>query len=157
MVVPTNVSTTIPFLILHSFKKLALPHLWGFYAVLGGPLVLFGILTFVFSALTFAQAGRGTPIPWDAPKDFVAVGLYRFVRNPMYLGVLSVVLGWALIFCAPILLGYLFTLWLFFHLFILIYEEPTLRRRFGDSYREYCRGVPRWIPRETPARRRPKP
>jgi protein-S-isoprenylcysteine O-methyltransferase Ste14 len=83
----------------------------------------------------------------DAPKQLVARGLYGFVRNPMYVGVLLAMDGQALLFGSLATLWYALGAALFFHLFVVCYEEPTLRRQFGESYTEYCQSVPRWIPR----------
>lgn len=94
----------------------------------------------------FAAVGRGTPAPFDPPKTFVAVGPYRYVRNPMYVGVLLMLVGEAAVFGAPELLEYALVVWLATHVFVLLYEEPTLRRKFGSSYAEYVGRVPRWIP-----------
>jgi len=103
-----------------------------------------GIL--LWSALDFALKGKGTPAPIDPPKVMVAEGLYRFVRNPMYLGVLLTLTGHVLWFQSLRLLIYIALLAVAFHLFVVFYEEPVLRRKFGDSYEDYCRRVSRWIP-----------
>ena len=95
----------------------------------------------------FAAFGRGTPLPLEAPKKLVSRGLYRVTRNPMYLGVLSVILGWAALFAGSALLAYLAVVGLCFHLFVVYYEEPRLRRSFGAEYATYCSRVPRWLPR----------
>jgi len=119
----------------------------GFRAL---PALLFlgaGMLVYFLCVWSFAVTGRGTPAPIDAPRVLVISGLYRNVRNPMYLGVLSVVLGWAILTAAPVLVLYLMGLAGAFHLFVLGYEEPTLRRRFGTSYEAYCTSVPRWLPK----------
>ncbi len=96
---------------------------------------------------TFVVRGRGTPAPFDAPVEFVAVGPYKHVRNPMYLGGLTALLGFGLYEHSPSIM--LFSLpWLFFaHLFVIFYEEPTLRRKFSATYEAYCKEVPRWIPK----------
>ena len=91
--------------------------------------------------------GGGTPGPWDAPSRVVAVGPYRWVRNPIYLAALLVVLGEAWLFMSPWLLAYAGIMAVCFHLFVIGYEERTLRRRFGPAYVEYRQLVPRWIPR----------
>ena len=83
----------------------------------------------------------------DAPKRLVARGLYRFVRNPMYVGVLLAIFGQALWFGSVATLWYAMVAALFFHLFVVSYEEPTLRGKFGESYAAYCKTVPRWIPK----------
>jgi len=99
-------------------------------------------------ALDFAFKGRGTPAPIDAPKFLVTSNLYRMVRNPMYVGVVMVVVGEALFLQSFAILRYAGIAWLGFHLFVVLYEEPTLREKFGKDYEEYCRQVPRWIPRK---------
>jgi protein-S-isoprenylcysteine O-methyltransferase Ste14 len=120
------------------------------------PALLFlgaGMLIYFLCVWHFAVTGRGTPAPIDAPKTLVVAGLYHYVRNPMYLGVLSVVTGWAILTAAPVLVLYLMALAGAFHLFVIGYEEPALRRRFGPAYEAYCRAGPRWLP----ARRRSDP
>ena len=99
-------------------------------------------------ALDFAFQGRGTPAPIDAPKFLVTSNLYRMVRNPMYVGVLMVVVGEGLLYQSFAVFRYAALGWLGFHLFVLLYEEPTLRAKFGTEYEQYCRQVPRWIPRK---------
>ncbi len=95
----------------------------------------------------FAIVGRGTPGPWDAPRRLVVVGPYRWVRNPIYIAALLVVIGEAWLFLSSSLLLYAAAMAIFFQLFVMRYEEPRLQRRFGDSYLEYLRTVPRWLPR----------
>ncbi len=95
----------------------------------------------------FAVVGRGTPGPWDAPRRLVAVGPYRWVRNPIYVAALLVVLGESWLFVSLPLLVYAGAMALVFHAFVIGYEERTLRRTFGETYTEYVRTVPRWIPR----------
>jgi protein-S-isoprenylcysteine O-methyltransferase Ste14 len=107
----------------------------------------FGFALFAWCVIIFASRGRGTLAPWDAPRRFVAVGPYRRVRNPMYLGVGSVVLGEAILFGSLALAAYLAVLALAWHAFILLWEEPSLERTFGDEYRTYRASVPRWLPR----------
>ena len=98
----------------------------------------------------FALEGRGTPAPVAQTEILVASGLYRFVRNPMYVAVLAIVLGEGLLFGNGLLFVYSVTLWIVFHLFIRFYEEPQLTKRFGDSYDTYRQHVRRWWPRLTP-------
>jgi protein-S-isoprenylcysteine O-methyltransferase Ste14 len=94
----------------------------------------------------FAAFGRGTPAPIDAPKRLVVRGLYRYTRNPMYVGVLTVLLGWAFLFQATTVLVYAICVGIFFHLFVVLYEERRLARQFGAEYHNYCRSVGRWLP-----------
>ncbi len=111
-----------------------------------GPLAL-GIAIVLWCARDFAVKGRGTPAPIDPPKELVVRGLYRYVRNPMYVGAVLILgghFGW---FLAFELLPYLALVLLAFHLFVVLYEEPALTRKFGDAYRDYQAAVPRWIPR----------
>ena len=116
----------------------------GRYA--GIPLIAFGAAVYLWCAWNFAWVGLGTPAPIDPPKKLVARGLYRYVRNPMYVGVLSILLGESLFFESLRVLGFALFALVASHLFVICYEEPTLRRKFGADYEDYCRTVPRWIP-----------
>jgi protein-S-isoprenylcysteine O-methyltransferase Ste14 len=95
----------------------------------------------------FALRGKGTPAPIDPPKKLVEEGPYRIVRNPMYWSVAFVLLGEALVFHSLTLAGLAAALFAGANLFVLFYEEPVLRRKFGAEYEDYCRRVPRWLPR----------
>ena len=101
----------------------------------------------VIASTRCRAVGHGTPGPWDAPTRVVAVGPYRWVRNPIYIAALLVVLGEAWLFMSPRLLAYAGVMAVVLHLFVTGYEERTLGRRFGGTYLEYRRTVPRWIPR----------
>ncbi|GII80707.1 hypothetical protein Sru01_56890 [Sphaerisporangium rufum] len=118
--------------------------------VLGAVLVLAGAAVIVQAFVRFVVEGRGTPMPAAAPDRLVVGGLYRYVRNPMYVGVLSAVLGQALWFGRPELLLYAAAVWAVPAAFVRWYEEPTLARRFGADYERYRRAVPAWIPRLRP-------
>lgn len=107
---------------------------------IGGALALTCVATFVVR-------GRGTPAPFDAPREFVASGPYRWVRNPMYIGAFLLLAGYALCAGSVEALLVAFGMLAAAHLFTVLYEEPTLRRRFGASYEAYSRSTPRWIPR----------
>ncbi len=111
------------------------------------PVIALGIVLYVWSVANFAAVGDGTPGLWDSPRRVVASGPYRWVRNPIYVSALLIVLGEAWLFLSPRLLAYAGGMAVFFYLFVAGYEEPTLRRRFGDAYLDYRRAVPRWIPR----------
>ena len=95
----------------------------------------------------FARRGRGTLAPIDPPKHLVVQGLYRYVRNPMYVSVTTILLGELLIVRSGALLWYCAAWLVAVNLFVIGYEEPALRRQFGDSYQHYTRTVRRWIPR----------
>jgi len=118
-------------------------------AALGLALALFalGIVLYLRSAWDFAVYGRGTPAPIDAPKRLVIRGFYRYTRNPMYVASLTVVVGWATLFGAAIVLAYAVVLFVFFALFVRLYEEPRLGREFGNEYATYVSQVGRWLPR----------
>lgn len=108
--------------------------------VLGGTLVL-------WCAASFVVHGRGTPAPFDAPRSFVARGPYRWVRNPMYLGALPVLIGFGMWHGSLSMILLAAPAAVLAHLFVIWYEEPTLRRRFGGQYEAYLHRVPRWTPR----------
>jgi protein-S-isoprenylcysteine O-methyltransferase Ste14 len=110
-----------------------------------------GIVLLAACIWEFARSGRGTLSPVDPPTTLVVRGLYRYVRNPMYLSVTTIVLGEVLLTGSGALLVYLAVWIVAVNLFVLGYEEPTLRRQFGPSYEEYARRVGRWIPRRRPA------
>jgi protein-S-isoprenylcysteine O-methyltransferase Ste14 len=103
------------------------------------------IVLWCFRDFTFK--GRGTPAPIDPPKELVAVGLYRFVRNPMYVSGILALTGWMLWSPSLPLIVAPFVFFTAAHLFVTFYEEPTLKKKFGAAYEEYCKRVPRWIPR----------
>jgi protein-S-isoprenylcysteine O-methyltransferase Ste14 len=109
-----------------------------------------GIAGLAWCLRDFALVGRGTPAPFDPPQQLVATGLYRWVRNPMYLSALSLLVGEAMLLEAPVLLRYAVGFFLVTHLFVVLYEEPTLRRKFAESYDRYRTTVPRWVARRPP-------
>jgi protein-S-isoprenylcysteine O-methyltransferase Ste14 len=106
-----------------------------------------GAAVALWCIFTFAFIGRGTPAPFDPPRRLVIGGPYRFVRNPMYFGAGLALAGAALFYESLPLLGYVGFFLLITHLFVVWYEEPTLRRTFGQEYEAYCRQVRRWWPK----------
>ena len=121
---------------------------------LAGTLFLAGGVTVLLeSFVRFALKGIGTPAPVAPPQHLVVTGLYRYTRNPMYVAVASIIFGQSLIFGNLSMLAYAGLVCLIFHLWVLGYEEPTLRRTFGAEYETYCANVPRWIPRTRPWKR----
>jgi len=143
ILVPGTVTVLVPYLILGGYGGLAhKPLMW-----LGAVVVGLGAAIYFRCAWEFAVRGLGTPAPIAPTKFLVTTALHRYVRNPMYIGVLLVVMGQALLFRAVALGIYAALLWLSFHLFVVLYEEPTLRHQFGESYQEYRRNVPRWLPK----------
>jgi protein-S-isoprenylcysteine O-methyltransferase Ste14 len=98
----------------------------------------------------FALKGLGTPAPVFPTRHLVITGFYRYVRNPMYVAVVAVIIGQGLIFGNMRVLAYGALIWLGFHVFVVAYEEPTLQATFGSEYERFRAGVPRWIPRLSP-------
>ena len=143
--VPGTVTVLVPYLLLSYRSEFASVNLRGF-RLLGLPLILLGTLTYLWCAWDFTFVGKGTPAPFDPPKEIVVRNLYRYVRNPMYVGAVLVLLGEAVLFESTTILVYAVLVSLGFHLWVVYYEEPTLRRKFGKSYEQYCRAVSRWIP-----------
>ncbi len=128
------------------------PPLLGFFPfrVIGVLLMALGLPVLLDSFARFAIQGLGTPAPIAPPQHLVVTGLYRYVRNPMYVAVSSLIFGQGLFFGNVSILEYGLAVWLGFHIFVLAYEEPTLRGKFGDEYKEFCAHVRRWWPRITP-------
>lgn len=118
----------------------------GVLSLLAIPLWLTGSFIILWSFRDFALRGRGTPLPADPPKELVVSGVYQYVRNPIYVGVLFIFLGHFLWFGYWTLFVYMIASFIGVHLFVVFYEEPTLRRKFGREYEEYLEHVPRWIP-----------
>jgi protein-S-isoprenylcysteine O-methyltransferase Ste14 len=119
----------------------------------GWPVLVCGVFVLLWCVRDFYVIGKGTLAPWDPPKNLVTLGLYRFMRNPMYVGVLGLVTGWSLIAGSPLLGVYAATIAIAFHLRVLFYEEPTLLRKFGTEWIQYCRSVNRWMPKWPSVRR----
>ena len=117
----------------------------GVFAWLALPLWLIGTTILLWSFWNFLKQGRGTPAPIDPPKELVAVGFYRYTRNPMYVGILLMLTGYFLWYGFWSLLIYAVFIFLAFNTFVAYYEEPTLRRNFGTAYEDYCNRVPRWF------------
>lgn len=125
---------------------LALPPL----RAIGVLLVFAGSFMLMDCFARFALKGLGTPAPVFPPRHLVVNGLYRYVRNPMYVAVVSVIIGQGFFFANLRVLEYGIVVWFCFHLFVLGYEEPTLRATFGAEYEDFCAHIPRWIPRLRP-------
>jgi len=152
LIVPGTVAVLVPWALVAYFgagvfdfgplRLLAIP-LWGLGAA--------GLL---WCAWDFAQKGEGTPAPIDAPRKLVVSGLYRYVRNPMYVSVLVILLGQFLWLGSRWVFAYALFVFTAFHLFVTSYEEATLRRLFGAQFERYASAVPRWLPRLEPYRAR---
>ena len=141
IVLPVTVAVVFPWLLV---GRIVVPTGIALIGLI--PLAL-GVALSAWCVVVFATRGRGTLAPWDPPRRFVATGPYRVVRNPMYLGVGSVVLAEAILFSSWSIGFYLVAVALLWHLFVVAYEEPTLERQFGEEYRAYRARVSRWLPR----------
>ncbi len=149
LIAPASIAGWVPYMLSRWRFR---PPFFGIAAgrFLGALIVVIGAAALVECFARFATTGRGTPAPVAPPKELVASGFYRYVRNPMYVAVVAVIVGQALLFGNVVLLEYAAIVWLLFHLFVLAYEEPTLRRQFGPSYDVYRTHVRRWWPRLRP-------
>jgi protein-S-isoprenylcysteine O-methyltransferase Ste14 len=114
---------------------------------LGAIMILAGVPGLVDSFARFALQGLGTPAPIAPTRNLVVTGLYRYVRNPIYVAVVAIIVGQAVLIGDWRLIVYGALLWLFFHVWVVAYEEPTLEQTFGREYEAFRAGVPRWIPR----------
>jgi len=142
LVVPGTVVVLVPWW-LTGWRLAASP-----LAVAAGALLAAAALpVFLAFLLRFVREGDGTPAPVAPTERLVVGGPFRWVRNPGYVAVVALVLAQALVFASPALVAYAAALALAFHAFVVLYEEPTLRRQFGAEYEDYCRRVPRWWPR----------
>jgi protein-S-isoprenylcysteine O-methyltransferase Ste14 len=130
------------------------PPLLGLEAMrgVGAIMILAGVPGLIDAFARFALQGLGTPAPVAPTRNLVMSGLYRYVRNPIYVAVVAIILGQAMLFGDGRLIIYGALMWLFFHLFVVTYEEPTLEQTFGEEYEAFRAAVPRWIPRLTPWR-----
>ena len=146
IVAPGIIAGYIPLALLRSGTRIET----GIFAYLAFPLWLFGGIILLWSFWNFIAQGRGTPAPIDPPKELVVTGFYRYVRNPMYVAVLAINIGYFLWFKFVWLIVYTAIVFLTVHLFVTLYEEPTLKKKFGASYEDYLQKVPRWIPRIKP-------
>jgi protein-S-isoprenylcysteine O-methyltransferase Ste14 len=118
----------------------------SFFRFAGIVLLTLGVTGILDSFVRFATEGIGTPAPVFPTRRLVVSGLYRYVRNPMYVAVVATIVGQAFIFGDVRLLIYGALIWVLFHTFVLVYEEPTLQATFGSDYRDFCHHVPRWLP-----------
>ncbi|MGE5462186.1 MAG: methyltransferase family protein [Syntrophothermus sp.] len=143
MVAPGMVAGYIPLGLLRQGPQIDT----GLLSYLAFPLWLVGGIILLWSFWNFLHEGHGTPAPLDAPTELVTAGFYRYVRNPMYFGIVLILCGHFLWLGFWSLLIYAVIIFVMIHLFITLYEEPTLLRKFGNSYEEYRTRVPRWIPR----------
>ena len=146
IIAPCVVAGYVPWLLCHWQMS---PPWHGFRPIrwFGVLLVLAGVPVLLDSFARFALQGIGTPAPVAPTEHLVVTGLYRYVRNPMYVAVLLVIIGQGFFFANIRVLEYAVLVWIAFFLFVIFYEEPTLRNSFGSSYEDFHANVPRWIPR----------
>ncbi len=140
--IPGTVAGYIPFLILQSSGDRIHGRPWS--RGLAACLIVLGASVLLRCVWDFFAAGKGTLAPFDPPRKLVVRGLYRFTRNPMYNGVIAVLFGQAWLFRSVSLSEYGALVFILFHVFVIVYEEPTLEAQFGESFRAYKRAVPRW-------------
>lgn len=141
IVAPGMVAGYIPLALLRNGPQIET----GIVGWLAIPLWGIGAIILLWSFWNFLKQGRGTPAPIDPPKELVAAGFYRHTRNPMYVGVLLIIVGHFLWYGFWYLFFYAAFIFLAFNTFVAYYEEPTLRKKFGAAYEEYCQRVPRWF------------
>jgi protein-S-isoprenylcysteine O-methyltransferase Ste14 len=149
LLAPGVVAGLIPWLLTRWQAREPLPY-WAPMRVFGAILLVAGLIALIRAFARFVMEGLGTPAPIAAPERLVVGGVYRYVRNPMYMAVLAVIVGQALLLGRLGLLLYAAATWLLVAAFVRWYEEPTLTRRFGADYEVYRRAVPAWRPRLRP-------
>jgi protein-S-isoprenylcysteine O-methyltransferase Ste14 len=130
-----------------SWSGIAAPATTGAPQIAGMTMVTIGTVIALWCVCTFVFIGKGTPAPFDPPRKLVIRGPYRFVRNPMYIGAGMTLAGTALYYQSLSILFYAGLFFLITHLFVVLYEEPILRRTFGDQYEAYYRRTRRWWPK----------
>lgn len=142
---PGTVTVYIPYRLLTT-ANFPSTGVWSFGQFLGAVFALVGTGILLNCVWTFAHYGRGTLAPFDETQKLVLVGLYRYVRNPMYVGVITILLGESMIFWSGRLLIYTGIMFTLFNVVVIGYEENRLRIKYGDEYRQYCAAVGRWLP-----------
>ena len=146
IVVPGTASVLVPYFILRAADvSLAVPI--GLIQLTAILVAALGLYMIVWVSAAFVRQGQGTPNPIEPPTRLVVTGLYRFVRNPMYVGALLIILAEAVYFRSVWLVLYAFGVWAALHIALVIFEEPQLTKRFGADYEQYLKTVPRWIPK----------
>jgi len=124
--------------------------LFGWNSIFGLILIIAGLMIMGLTISSFIRIGKGTLAPWSPTKKLVVVGLYRYVRNPMILGVFTVLLGETTCIWSIALLQWSAAFFVINTIYFILYEEPGLEKRFGEDYLNYKKHVPRWVPRLTP-------
>ena len=145
LVAPGSLGGWLPWWLVRRWGLTA-PVPWGPLQWCAVPLLVLGAVILLAGVWEFAVRGRATPAPIDAPQVLVVSGLFRYVRNPMYVGITLVNAGWALLFASRGMALYGVCVFAGFNAFVLLYEEPTLIAKFGDAYHRYRAVVGRWLP-----------
>jgi protein-S-isoprenylcysteine O-methyltransferase Ste14 len=144
LIVPLITFFIIPYLFVSNMLAVW-PRQIGVLEIIAGILIFIGLALFIWVIYAHAHYGKGTPAPFNPPKKFVASGAYRYSRNPMYVGAITLLIGEALLLKAPWMLLFTACIFLLFLLYVKYEEEPRLIQRYGASYQEYMKRVPRWI------------
>ncbi len=142
---PGLVAGIFPYLLIRLEDKGFFPDIWTLWQFTGIILMFSGFFVLMLCILRFAAEGKGTLSPLDPTKNLVANGLYRYSRNPMYVGVITLLLGEAIFWQSATLAGYAAFVFIVFNLFIHFHEEPRLKRDFGIEYEQYLQKVRRWL------------
>ena len=140
---PGVVAGYVPYRILVGSGSLHLPPI-RFFSICAIALTLSGVVILLRCVWDFFAIGKGTLAPIDPPRHLVVRGLYRYTRNPMYNGVILILIGESWLFASPLVLRYAMAVFIAFHVFVVLYEEPMLTTQFRESYLAYRRSVPRW-------------
>lgn len=138
LALPVMVAGVVPFLISRIPVSCPAGSPWGWVPLLPGAVIL------ISTVVSFYHRGKGTLAPWDPPKQLVIQDLYRFNRNPMYVGVILIVIGWAILTGSCWNTLYAVVVAIVFHLRVVAYEEPEMQRLFGPEWESYKKSVPRW-------------
>ena len=144
-------ATVVPYKMISSENHLVIDQIEKI-SFIGPIFIVIGIIGYLLCFWNFIFDARGTPLPGDTQKHLIVKGLYRYVRNPMYISWYLIILGEALFFKSLDLLFYLFSWIIFFQIKVIFFEEPSLKKKFGVTYEQYRKSVRRWIPRLSPYR-----
>ena len=145
ILVPGTVTVIVPWALVSKYPA-RLPVELALLRYGGGILIVVGAIIYLRCAWDFSTAGYGTPAPIAPPEKLVVRGFYRFTRNPMYVGVTTVLIGEFVLTSSLVQFAYAWIVFVIVRTFVVYYEEPNLRRRFGEPYERYCATVPRWFP-----------
>lgn len=142
---PGTVAVLVPYLILRGTEESFFPRVWTASHFAGAIVMVAGTVIVLACVLRFATEGEGTLSPLDPTKKLVVRGLYRYSRNPMYVGMMLILVGEAVFWWSGAMVIYAVIVFVGFNLFILLHEEPRCRRVFGAEYDQYCQTVRRWV------------